>query len=60
MQRNVAAFFAGYFFRFLLYREALIKSCLSFPRRREPSQLKQLDPRLRGDDDLISVSLVYG
>ena len=30
---------------------------LSFPRRREPSQINKLDSRLRGDDDLFSVSL---
>jgi hypothetical protein len=39
-------------------REALNKSYLSFSRRREPSQIEALDPRLRGDDDLISASLV--
>ena len=33
-------------------KEALIYSVLSFPRRREPSQIKQLDPRLRGDDEI--------
>ena len=38
-------------------KETLIKSILSFPRRREPSQINKLDPRLRGDDDLISTSL---
>jgi len=31
-------------------KETLNKSILSFPRRREPSQIKELDPRLRGDD----------
>ncbi len=38
-------------------KEAQIYSVLSFPRRREPSQIKALDPRLRGDDELIRVSL---
>ncbi len=38
-------------------REALIYSISSFPRRREPRKIKSLDPRLRGDDDLISASL---
>ena len=38
-------------------REALIKSDLSFPRRREPRKIKAPDPRFRGDDELISASL---
>ena len=38
-------------------REALNKSVLSFPRKREPSQFNKLDSRFRGNDDLISVSL---
>ena len=46
-------------------KETLIKSILSFPRRREPSQINKLDPRRSlpsnavvggGDDDLISTS----
>ena len=40
----------------MTFRETRIYSVLSFPRRREPSQIKQLDPRLRGDDELICVS----
>ena len=32
-------------------KEALIYSIASFPRRREPSQFKALDPRFRGDDE---------
>ncbi len=32
-------------------RETLIYSDSSFPRRREPSQINKLDPRLRGDDE---------
>ena len=39
-------------------RETWIYSVLSFPRRREPSQVKQLDPRLRGDDELIRDALI--
>ncbi len=38
-------------------KETRIYSVLSFPRRRESSQIKRLDPRLRGDDELICVSL---
>ncbi len=38
-------------------REALIKSILSFPRRREPRRIRALDSRLRGNDELISISL---
>jgi uncharacterized SAM-binding protein YcdF (DUF218 family) len=37
--------------------ELLIKSILSFPRRRESMRNKVLDPRLRGNDELISASL---
>ena len=39
-------------------RETLIKSHSSFPRRREPSLINKLDPRLRGDDDLFSAFLI--
>jgi len=35
-----------------------IYSVLSFPRWREHSQIKRLDPRLCGDDELIGVSLI--
>ena len=38
-------------------KELLIKSILSFPRRRESMRNKVLDPRFRGDDELISASL---
>ncbi len=38
-------------------KEELNKSILSLPRRREPSYIKSTDSRLRGNDDLISVSL---
>jgi len=38
-------------------KELLIKSILSFPQRRESMRNKVLDPRLRGDDELISASL---
>ncbi len=53
-------------------RELLIKSILSFPRprhtrdsasrraRRESMRNKVLDPRLSGDDELISASLATG
>jgi hypothetical protein len=34
-------------------------SFMSFPRRRESSQINKLDPRLREDVDLFSVSLTY-
>jgi hypothetical protein len=40
-------------------KEMLIYSFLSFPRRRESSQVKELDPRLRGDDELIGASLMF-
>jgi hypothetical protein len=40
-----------------LLKEALNKSVLSFPRKREPSQFNKLDSRFRGNDDLISDSL---
>jgi hypothetical protein len=32
-------------------QETLIYSVLSFPRRREPSKIKTLDPRFCGDDE---------
>ncbi len=32
-------------------KETLIYSDSSFPRRREPSKINKLDPRLRGDDE---------
>src|SRR3989338_6521271 len=32
---------------------------LSFPRKREPSQINKLDSRFRGNDDLFSASLTY-
>ena len=38
-------------------RETRIYSVLSFPRRRESSQIKHLDPHLLGDNELICVSL---
>ena len=38
-------------------KEVLIYSISSFPCRREPRSIKALDPRLRGDDNLFSVSL---
>jgi len=38
-------------------KDLLIKSILSFPRRREFMRNKVLDPRLRGDEELISSSL---
>ncbi len=41
----------------MTFKELLIKSILSFPRRRESMRNKVLDPRLRGDDELISASL---
>lgn len=37
----------------------MIKSILPFPQRREHSNIKALDPRLRGDDDLIRDSLSF-
>jgi hypothetical protein len=40
------------------FKEALNKSVLSFPRKREPSQFNKLDSRFRGNDDLISDSLI--
>ena len=43
----------------LISTEALNKSYLSFPHRQEPSQINKLNSRLRGDDDLISVSLSF-
>ena len=41
------------------FMETRIYSVLSFPRRRESSQIKRLGPRLRGDDELIRVSLGF-
>ncbi|MFA7242725.1 MAG: hypothetical protein WC091_21675 [Sulfuricellaceae bacterium] len=38
-------------------KETRIYSVLSFPRRRESSQIKHLDPHLLGDNELICVSL---
>ena len=35
----------------LIFREALIYSVLSFPRRRELSHIMALDPRFCGDDE---------
>lgn len=32
---------------------------MSFPRRRETNDIKFLDPRLRGDDYLFSVALMF-
>ena len=37
-------------------KETLIYSEMSFPRRRESRKINGLDPRLRGDDELISTS----
>ena len=34
-----------------ILKEVLIYSILSFTRRRDPSQIKMLDLRLRGDDE---------
>jgi len=38
-------------------REMQIYSVLSFPRKREPSQIKHLDSRFCGNDELICTSL---
>jgi len=39
-------------------KETQIYSVLSFPRKREPSQIKHLDSRFRGNDELICTSLI--
>jgi hypothetical protein len=38
-------------------KETLNKYGLSFPRKREPSQINKLDSRFRGNEDLFSISL---
>jgi len=38
-------------------KETQIYSALSFPRKRETSQIKHLDSRFRGNDELICASL---
>ena len=43
---------------FTHFKEGLIKSYSSFPRKREPSKLKALDSRFRGNDNLKRASLI--
>jgi len=38
-------------------KEMQIYSVLSFPRKREPCQIKRLDSRFRGNDELICTSI---